>query len=76
MIVMPVALPPGRERLAAKPSRTGSPPITNTMGIVELALLAANAELDPPTATSAEMGRFASSAAISGNRSNAPSAKR
>ena len=76
MIVTPVALPPGRERLAAKPGRTGSPPITKTMGIVELALLAAIAEFDPPTATSAEMGRFTSSAAITGSRSKAPSAKR
>ena len=30
----PVMLPPGRLKLATKPSLTGSPPLTKTMGIV------------------------------------------
>jgi hypothetical protein len=39
--VMPVILPPGRLRLATIPNVTGSPPITKTMGIFEVAALAA-----------------------------------
>src|ERR1700689_3066971 len=48
MIVIPVALPPGRERLEARPNPTGSPPITNTIGIVDVALLATRGELTRP----------------------------
>src|SRR6516165_1542091 len=40
----PVTLPPGRLRLATRPSLTGSPPVTKTIGTVEVAALAANAE--------------------------------
>ena len=39
----PVTLPPGRARLAIKPAPTGSPTFVITMGIVAVALLAANA---------------------------------
>src|SRR5215467_16343175 len=39
----PVTLPPGRARLATKPAATGSPMLVITMGIVVVALLAANA---------------------------------
>ena len=39
----PVRLPPGRARLATRPSLTGSSPTTKTMGIVVVAALAANA---------------------------------
>jgi hypothetical protein len=39
----PVILPPGRARLATRPSWTGSAPMTKTMGIVELAAFAASA---------------------------------
>ena len=42
----PVTLPPGRFMLATRPSLTGSPPLTNTIGIVEVAALAASAALD------------------------------
>jgi hypothetical protein len=38
---MPVALPPGRARLATRPSLTGSSPIPNAIGIVVVAALAA-----------------------------------
>ena len=38
----PVTLPPGRARLATKPSPTGSPTVTITMGMVVVALFAAN----------------------------------
>ena len=39
----PVTLPPGRARLATKPAPTGSPALVITIGIVVVALLAANA---------------------------------
>ena len=42
--LIPVRLPPGRARLATRPSLTGSSPTMKTMGIVEVAALAANAE--------------------------------
>ena len=41
--LMPVALPPGRARLATRPSLTGSSGTVKTMGIVAVAALAANA---------------------------------
>jgi hypothetical protein len=41
--LMPVALPPGRARLATRPSWTGSSPTPKTIGIVAVAALAASA---------------------------------
>ena len=41
--LIPVTLPPGRARLATRPSLTGSSPTTKTMGIVVVAALAASA---------------------------------
>jgi hypothetical protein len=76
MIVMPVALPPGRERLAANPNPTGSPPITNTIGTVDVDVFAATAEFAPPAATKTATGRWISSVANAANRSKAPSANR
>ena len=46
----PVAFPPGRLRVATKPSLTGSPPIVKTIGMVDVAALAASAEGSPPVA--------------------------
>jgi hypothetical protein len=46
MIVRPVALPPGRARLAAWPLPIGSAWLAKTMGIVEVARLAAPAWID------------------------------
>jgi hypothetical protein len=43
MKLTPVTLPPGRLRLATRPALTGSKAPTNTMGIVVVAVLAANA---------------------------------
>jgi hypothetical protein len=40
---IPVMLPPGRLRLATRPSATGSPPIPKTIGIVAVACFAASA---------------------------------
>jgi hypothetical protein len=42
-MLMPVALPPGRLRLAASPCLTGSSPTRNTIGIVAVAAFAASA---------------------------------
>ena len=44
----PVRLPPGRARLATRPSLTGSSVTLNTIGIVVVAALAANAGAVPP----------------------------
>src|SRR5262249_48360476 len=41
---MPVRFPPGRARLATRPTLTGSSPVMKTMGIVDVAALAANVE--------------------------------
>jgi hypothetical protein len=38
--VTPVTLPPGRLKLATRPSLTGSPPLAKTIGIVAVAALA------------------------------------
>jgi hypothetical protein len=41
--VAPVMLPPGRLRLVTSPTATGSPEVTNTIGMVAVAALAASA---------------------------------
>jgi hypothetical protein len=41
VLVTPVALPPGRLRLATSPSRTGSEAISKTIGMVVFAAFAA-----------------------------------
>ena len=43
----PVTLPPGRARLATKPAATGSAELVITMGMVVVALFAANG-VGPP----------------------------
>src|SRR5438132_550434 len=49
---MPVTLPPGRLKLATRPSWTGSAPVRlKTMGTVVLAALATSAGGGPPRAT-------------------------
>src|SRR5215831_5924937 len=45
----PVALPPGRLRLATTPSLTGSPVAPNTIGIVVVTALAASAPVPLPS---------------------------
>ncbi len=55
-IVMPVRLPPGRARLATRPSATGLVPTLKTIGIVEVVLFAAGfhpTRLFTPSALSA-----------------------
>ena len=62
-----MALPPGRLKLATRPSFTGSPPVTKTMGIVVVAALAASAERVFPKIRAT--WRRTRSAARAGNRS-------
>ena len=71
----PVTLPPGRPRLATRPKATGSPAFAITMGIVVVALWAANAGCPPETIIRSTFSRT-KSAARSGSRSNFPSANR
>ena len=66
-ISIPVAFAPGRLMLLAKPSLTASPLIANTMGIVEVADLAANTAGTPPPATRTETGMRTNSFASAGN---------
>ena len=73
--ITPVILPPGRFRLATRPSWTGSDPTTKTTGIVEDAAFAARAEGGPPVAAITETGRLTNSATSAGNRSARPSAQ-
>ena len=76
----PVRLPPGRDRLSTMPSATGSPPISNTIGILVVAAFAASATSAPPGATMTASGRpsrsLASSLASAGSRLYWPSAHR
>ena len=64
----PVTLPPGRARLATRPSPTGSPTFVITMGMVVVALLAANTDT-PAIATIRSTLRRTRSAASSFRRS-------
>ena len=72
----PVMLPPGRARLAARPSCTGSPTAAKTIGIVVVARFAASAASVPPAVTMISTLRATSSAARAGNRSSLSSAQR
>ena len=66
---IPVTLPPGRARLATKPAPTGSPAFVITMGMVVVALLAANAAGVAVTTIRSTLRRT-KSAASSGRRSS------
>src|SRR5262249_34507356 len=70
--VTPVILPPGRERLVTMPNLTGSSPIEMTIGIVEVAALAASAATAPPAATITATFRRTKSSAMAGSRSYLP----
>src|SRR5262249_36550906 len=64
--LMPVALPPGRARLATKPCATGSPLTPKAIGIVAVAALAASVEGSPIVAITATRRRTRSD--INGGR--------
>ena len=63
----PVTLPPGRLRLATRPSRIGSLPVAKTIGTVVVAALAASAGARFPMNTAT--GRRSKSATRAGSRS-------
>src|SRR5262245_22136359 len=65
--LMPVMFPPGRARLATRPSLTGSSARMKTMGIVVVAALAANAPFESVAITAT--CRRTSSVASAGSRS-------
>src|SRR5215472_9876947 len=65
---IPVALPPGRLKLATMPILTGSSPHKKTIGIVVVAIFAARAELMPPVAAITSTRRSTNSAASAGKR--------
>ena len=71
----PVTLPPGRARLATRPAPTGSGTFVITMGMVVVALFAANAG-GVDVATIISTLRRTKSAASSGRRSSFCSANR
>src|SRR5947209_3411205 len=62
--------------LAVRPCLIGSLPMANTIGIVEVAALAASADGSPPVVAMTVTGNRTSSAAIAGKLSYCPSAKR
>ena len=70
----PVRLPPGRAKLATRPASTGSMPVSKTMGIVEVACFAANAEGMLAVAITSTL-RSTRSAANAGSRSGPPQEK-
>ena len=65
--LIPVILPPGRLKLAISPALTGSAPLTKTMGIVDVAALAASPAAGPPVAAITATRRFTKSIASVGN---------
>src|ERR1700738_5605593 len=74
-ILTPVALPPGRARLATRPSFTGSSPTPKTSGIVVVAALAANAAGLLPGVAITATRRRTRSATSDGRRSYWPSSQ-
>ena len=73
-LLTPVRLPPGRFKLVTRPSCTGSKPVSNTIGIVLVATLAATASALFAAIT--VTWRRTRSAANAGSRSYWPSAQR
>jgi hypothetical protein len=69
----PVTLPPGRPRLATKPFLMGSPPATNTIGIVVVADFAVRTRAVPPAAKITSTRRRVKFVASASKRSYRPS---
>ena len=65
-VVMPVTLPPGRLRLATRPSSTGSLVIEKTIGTVVVTVLAASATAGPTTTITLTGWRTRSVANVTG----------
>ena len=68
-MLMPVRLASGRLRLVTRPVLTGSAAVMKTMGMVDVAALAARPGSLPPAAMITETLRLTRSAASAGNRS-------
>src|SRR5262245_6348179 len=66
----PVTLPPGLFMLTTRPNFTGSAPIANTMGMLEVAALAASAAAVAPPVAITVTRRATNSAASAGRRSS------
>src|ERR1700738_3664950 len=73
--VTPVILPVGRLKLATRPRFTRSSPVSSTMGIVDVAALAASPATAPPTAAITATWRLTRSAASDDNLSYRPAAQ-
>ncbi len=65
MLVTPVTLPPGRARLATRPDLTGSATLTKTIGIVDVARLAAATAGVPHATMTSTLNRTSSVATAS-----------
>src|SRR5262249_22312429 len=63
----PVILPPGRGKLSTTPNWTVSPPISNTIALLEVAAFAASATGAPPGATMTSTLWSTNAAASDGN---------
>jgi hypothetical protein len=72
MLLMPVTLPPGRLRLATRPIWTGQVRPVKTIGIVDVAALAATAAGVLDAATMTATRRRTRSAASCRSRANSP----
>ena len=75
-LLIPVALPPGRLRLATSPSSTGSSAIRKKIGMVEVAALAARVAGVLDSVAMTETGFLTSSSASSGSFAFCPLAQR
>src|SRR5262249_48245979 len=73
--LIPVALPPGRARLAIRPNLTGSSATPKTIGIVVVAALAAGAAVVKPGVAITATRRRTKSAISAGKRSYWPSSQ-
>jgi hypothetical protein len=74
-VARPVTLPPGLARLATRPLLTGSPAVANTIGMTDVARLAAKIVGVPDVTMISTLSRT-NSAAISAKRSLRPSPQR
>ena len=68
-MLMPVTLPWPRLRFATNPALIGSAAVMKTIGMVDVAPLAARPGSLPPAAMMSDTGRLTSSSASAGKRS-------
>jgi hypothetical protein len=75
-LLIPVALPPGRLRLATNPSSTGSSAIRKKIGMIDVAALAARVAGVLDSVAMTDTGFLTSSSANSGSLAFCPPAQR